>query len=339
MRNIKILLILIFSLFLIFTTISSVIGQNEKENTICPCNILKSSFEGSSDDIFSLMIHRFRIRSYWTHVPSNYDDGSAVPLVILLHSYGNNGWLFSIRSDMNIKSEQEGFIAVYPNGATFGDNKGWNAGFCCGPAMRQNIDDVGFIKSVIEKTKRNYNIDENRIYVAGFSNGAMMTNRFASEYSEDLAAIAVVDGSVGGIISDFRPLWVIPEPSEPLPVIIFHGTDDHLIPFEGGRRQCANPLGCMLLPIFLPVNESVSFWVEHNKCDSEPNIKIIADENVIIRNYTNGTNDSEVIFYTVLNGGHWWFGGSWLPNRNNDPYNYISTADIVWDFFENHTKI
>ena len=124
-----------------------------------------------------------------------------------------------------------------------------------------------------------------------------------------------------------------------MPVIIFHGTNDHLIPYNGGRRQCANPLECMLLPIFLPVNDSVLFWVEHNKCDPVAKVKVIADGNVIIRNYSNGTNDSEVIFYTVLNGGHWWFGGSWLPNRNNDPYNYISTADIVWDFFEKHTKI
>jgi polyhydroxybutyrate depolymerase len=332
--------IIVLSICLIlFSSSLSIAEEIDKD---CNCNnLLYTERLVSNEDNFhlSLMIHEFRIRSYWTYLPSSYDGANAVPLVVLLHSYGNNGWLESIRTELNLKSENEGFIVVYPNGATFGDNKGWNAGFCCGPSMRQNIDDLGFIKSVIEKTKKNYNIDTNRIYVAGFSNGAMMTNRFAAEFSEELAAIAVVDGAIGGNISDFRPsLLVIPKPSDPLPVIIFHGTKDHLIPYEGGRRPCDNKILSHFLPIYLPVNDSVKFWVEHNKCNPIPEVNIIADENVILKNYTNGTNGSEVVFYTILNGSHWWFGGAWLPNRNNDPYNYISSTNLIWEFFEKHPK-
>lgn len=314
------------------------INEIVENNCDCEKHSLKSNYQNHSDDRFYWMIHKLRIRSYWTHIPSSYNGVDSVPLVILLHSYGNNGYIFSIRSDMNLKSEQEGFIAVYPNGATYGDNKGWNAGFCCGPAMRQKVDDLGFIKSIIEKTKKRYNIDTNRIYVAGFSIGGMMTYRFASKYSEELAAIAVVGGQIGGNISDFRPLWKIPKPSDSLPAIIFHGTNDLEVPYNGGRRTCNNPLKRLLLPIYLSVNESVSFWVQHNKCDPDPDVDILANGNVIRRSYTNGTNGSEVIFYTVLDGGHWWFGGSWIPNRGNDPYQYISAADIIWDFFERHLK-
>jgi len=336
----KEILVLLIIAILTIPTVSLAYGQDEKVEKDCNCknNSIEINLHGPSDDKFCLMLHKLRIRSYWTHIPSSYDDQTSVPLVILLHSYGNNGWLFSIRSDMNLKSEQEGFIAVYPNGAPYGDNKGWNAGFCCGPAMRQNVDDLGFIKSIIEKTKIRYNIDTNRIYVAGFSNGGMMTYRFASEFSEEIAAVAVVGGQLGGKISDFRPFWIIPEPSEPLPIMIFHGTKDHLVPYEGGRRPGGNKISNALLPIYISVNESVSFWVEHNKCDPNPEVNVIADENVIVKSYTNGTNGSEVIFYTVLNGGHWWFGGAWLPNRNNDPYNYISTTDLIWDFFEKHSN-
>jgi len=334
----KLILVIVIITLLIVASISIAKETSEKKNE-------EFGFDNitiSRDNRFCLMFFDWRIRTYLIHIPPSYDGETAVPLVILLHSYGNNGRLFSIRSEMNIKADEEGFIVVYPNGATLRD-KGWNAGFCCGPAMRQNVDDLGFIKSVIEKTKKRYNIDTNRIYVAGFSNGGMMTYRFASEFSEEIAAIAVAGGQIGGNISDFRGLWVIPEPSEPLPVIIFHGTNDTVVPYGGGRRPCDNPFERPFLPIYLSINESVSFWVEHNKCDPDPEINIIADGHVVTRTYKNGTNGSEVILYTVLDGGHWWFGGAWLRStlfekRGNDPFKYISATDIIWEFFEQHPK-
>ena len=319
----KSILVIVLITFLIAPSIS--MAEETSEN-----NTEKLSFDDvTSGNRFCFMLHKLRLRTYLVHIPPSYDGETGVPLVILLHSYGNNGRLFCIRSEMNIKADQEGFIAVYPSGAPIRD-KGWNAGFCCGSAMRQNVDDLGFIKSVIEKTKKRYNIDTNRIYVVGFSNGGMMTYRFAAEFSEEIAAIAVVGGQIGGNISDFRGLWVIPKPSKPLPVIIFHGTNDSTVPYPGGRRPCDNPFERPFLPIYLSTNESVSFWVEHNNCNPTPEIDQTG--NVIKTAYVNGDSDSEVVLYTVKDGGHEWFGSPYFPDRG------ISVNDLMWEFFEQHPK-
>ncbi len=336
----KEMICLIFITILFFNNLAFAYNlEKSKDDILKDNNSKKLNFINPSIDKLCFMIHKLRLRTYWVHIPSTYNGDSAVPLVILLHPYGKNGQLISNISEMNLKSDKEGFIAIYPNGATYGKDKGWNAGFCCGPALKRNIDDLGFIKKILDITKKGYNIDNDKIYIAGFSNGGMMAYRFAAEFSNEIAAIAVVSAQLGGNISDFRDLWIIPKPSGPLSVIIFHGTKDKVVPYDGGKCQCKKKYVEPFLPTYISINESVSFWIENNECDPIPKINVISDGNVIIRKYDNGTNGTEVIFYTILNGDHYWFGGAPLPNTKNDPFNYISATDIIWDFFKDHEKI
>ena len=105
----------------------------------------------------------------------------------------------------------------------------------------------------------------------------------------------------------------------PVSVITFHGTNDSNIPYDGSS-------------IFVSVNESISFWVEHNGCNLEPEINISESGRIIKRTYINGTNYTEVVLYTTVGGGHWW------PGSNDDLIQEISATDCIWDFFENHPK-
>ena len=109
---------------------------------------------------------------------------------------------------------------MFPNGySRFGGILAtWNAGSCCGGAVRNNIDDVGFIREVIARMERQASVDPGRIFATGMSNGAMMSWRLACELSE-IRAIAPVAGT------DNTPAC---KPSRPVPVIEFHALDDNL---------------------------------------------------------------------------------------------------------------
>jgi poly(3-hydroxybutyrate) depolymerase len=121
------------------------------------------------------MVHDGVDRSYYLHEPES-GSGTAdrpMPLVVVLHGAGSNGPSAAKRTQMNRKADEEGFVAAYPNAIKYRWIRLWNAGICCGPAVSENVDDVGFIKAVIEDIESRYDIDPERIYVAanGLRNG------------------------------------------------------------------------------------------------------------------------------------------------------------------------
>jgi polyhydroxybutyrate depolymerase len=303
----------------------------------------KSIFNGKK---LNFMFFDGRIRSYFVHIPPSYDGETEVPMLILLHGGTDNGLIISKQSDMDAKADDEGFIAVYPNGAQglffpllnrllYGKAEGrwWNVEYCgLGPRLL-NIDDVGFIDSIIERMQKEYSINSSRIYIAGFSNGAMLTYYAGAKLSHKIAAIAPVAGTIGGSPNAFRPIWTIPKPMDSVSAIIFHGFNDKIFLYEGGTIN--PPWGVHKIS----VNDSVKFWVDHNDCNSTPKINISENGNVTSRTYVNGTNGSEVVLYTVLNGEHWWFGGSWEEGEDYDSIQEISATDLIWEFFEKHPKV
>ena len=84
----------------------------------------------------------------------------------------------------------------------------WNAWNCCGYALKNGIDDVDFIRALIEGLQKRYAIDSKRMFATGLSNGAMMSYRLACELSDKIAAIAPV---AGGMNTDTcRPISRLP---------------------------------------------------------------------------------------------------------------------------------
>jgi len=247
-------------------------------------------------------------RTYIVHIPPSYDGRTSMPLVIMLHGYTESATQAQIYVG-TAKSDEEGFIVVYPEGTPQYTRK-WNAGFTI---WKSDIDDVGFIRELIDRLEQKLKIDPNRIYVAGLSNGALMAYRLAAELSDRIAAIAPVAGSIGGMTS--QGLERIPEPSQPVSVIVFHGTADDTVPYYGGIGY--GPAD------YLSVAESVAFWVRCDGCSENPQNETSSDGKVIKSVYTGGTNGTEVVLYTLVDGTHIW------PT--------IAT-DIIWDFFESHPK-
>jgi polyhydroxybutyrate depolymerase len=171
-------------------------------------------------------------RTFLVHLPKN-PAATNPPLVIALHGGGTNGKTMERFSGLSEASERYGFVVAYPNGS--GRLKGfltWNAGSCCAYAERHGIDDVAFIRQLIEYMIKQYHIDPARVYCTGISNGAMMAYRLAAEIPDRIAAIAPVAGT----------LTIDPDSIHaPMPIIHFHGTDDRYVPYAGGHTWPGQP--------------------------------------------------------------------------------------------------
>lgn len=269
-------------------------------------------------------------RTYRIYIPTSY-TGSPVPLVFVLHFGGANAAIIENVTEMTEKAEKEGFIVVYPNGTGKFEDRllTWNAGFCCRYPLEHNIDDVKFIRTLIEHFQNEYYIDSSRIYITGFCNGAALTHRIGAELSHIIAAIAPVAGTVGGKITENTPLWTPPAPENPVSVIIFHGKKDEYVQYEGATDRERGTYS------ILSVKDSVSFWVTHNTCNPTP--EKVNNNTITIETYVNGENNTEVVLYTIENGGHAWPGGNKFTG-GDEPTTEISATDTIWEFFEEHPK-
>ncbi|HPI09028.1 MAG TPA: PHB depolymerase family esterase, partial [Saprospiraceae bacterium] len=159
-------------------------------------------------------------REYRLYKPAVYNGSTAVPLVINMHGYSSNNLEQEFYGDFRGIADTANFLIVHPNGTL--DNQGqrfWNA-FGTG----SNVDDVGFISDLIDTLSAAYNIDPQRIYATGMSNGGFMSYSLACELNERIAAIASVTGSMAPI------KLASCNPQRPVPVMEIHGTADGVVP-------------------------------------------------------------------------------------------------------------
>ena len=242
-------------------------------------------------------------RTYLLHVPSSYDGLSAVPLVVVIHPYNGYAPGFEIETGFSNKADANGFIAVYPEG--LGDPRSWNAGNCCGYAVMNNIDDVGFISALIDTLTANYNIDSTRIFATGFSNGSMMAYRLAAELSDKIAAIAGAAGQM--MLDECNPVRAVP-------IMHLHSLNDDICLYEGSSEGFIYP----------SVEDVIDIWVGINGCDTVPDTIIDNSGILMVRKWTAQTSNADVFLYTRPTGGHTW------------PTGTVSATDSVWDFFVEH---
>jgi polyhydroxybutyrate depolymerase len=271
-----------------------------------------------------------RLRKYRVHVPRGYFEKDSYPLVVALHGLSQNARLMEIFTGLSRKADQSGFFVVYPYGSN--EKKyaplSWNAEFCCGYALEQDIDDVGFIGKVIDEVSEEYNIDPSRVYVAGFSNGAMLAQQIALKMPDQIAAGAVVSGAVGGMQEDDEEFEWLDQSGVAVPTIIFHGKEDTSIPFDGGN-------GSGKLYEFTGAYDTVNLWLYNNKCNTHPS-EIVRADNYTKEIYSECESEAEVVFY-ALESGHVWPGGLREFFRGFSSKN-ISATDEIWEFFSAHSK-
>jgi polyhydroxybutyrate depolymerase len=165
-------------------------------------------------------------RSYILHVPPSYTGASAVPLVLDFHGLSATAEIQAGLSGFRALSDANGFVVVWPQGV----NNAWNGGICC---AANGPDDVAYIRALVDQLKLDGNVNSERVYVTGLSNGGAMTHRLACEAADVFAAAAPMA----------FPISVSPpascNPSRRIPVLTFMGLTDMLVPYNGGAFPSA----------------------------------------------------------------------------------------------------
>ncbi|MBI2724326.1 MAG: hypothetical protein HYX50_04615 [Chloroflexi bacterium] len=247
-------------------------------------------------------------RSYILHVPKSYTGDVQVPLVLNLHGFGSNATQQAIYSGLPAKADREGFIVISPEG--IGTPKRWYF-----PAENQ-VDDVAFMRDLLDRAEATLCIDPARIFVAGMSNGAGMTTAIACGLPGRITAVAAV-AALAGPATCAAGVTV--------PIITFRGTADACVPFTGGRSACG--LG---LPV-LGAEDGARRWAQFNGCDSTPSVQQFS-ANVRTIGYSSCRNDAAVVLFIVDGGGHTWPGSIDVP-RLGMTTQEVNATDQIWDFF------
>jgi polyhydroxybutyrate depolymerase len=265
-------------------------------------------------------VHDGITREYLVHVPTSY-HGTPTPVLIALHGGGGDADYQADDSKYRLisKSDQAGFIAVFPNGYSrfaSGILATWNAGACCGKAQENKVDDVGFIREVIHRVERQASVDSKRIFATGMSNGAMMSWRLACEAPE-IRAIAPVEGTDNTTSCT---------PSHPVAVIEFHALDDDHVPFNGGRGVGPSDTS------FTSVAETQGKWALMDRASAAKVERVLTVRGAHCDLHPAGGTGVPVELCVTDSGGHSWPGGGTQQGRKQ-PSMAISANDLMWSFF------
>ncbi len=197
-------------------------------------------------------------RTYRIYDPRS--DGKK-SLIIALHELGGSSRRFSYFTGLhNVVGENT--IVVYPDAVPSnkkGLRAGWNSTYCCGTGLVNNIDDEEFILALIEKLIQDYDIDQSKIFITGFSNGATMAQYLATQQPKKFAGVAAISGSVGVEKKVLKPATAIP-------ILLAHGRRDTSIPFKGGVAGDDDFFN------WLDFNTTVNTWKKVNGCSQKTKI-------------------------------------------------------------------
>ena len=276
------------------------------------------------DHVFTIM-HGNLARKYRVHVPKSYDPATPAPVLFALHGGGGNMdyQANDQRYGLISASEQKGFIAVFPNGYSklrSGRFATWNAGACCGDARDEHIDDVGFIKQVVDDVTRKLNVDRHRFFAAGMSNGGMMSYRLACELSDTFSAIAAVAGTDNTMAC---------QPAKPISILHIHARNDDHVLFNGGAGPGAFRDESKVTQ-FTSVPATISKWVAANRCNPTPK-RVLDEAGAYCDRYSSCQANVSVQLCVTDTGGHSWPGGT--KPRGEPPSTAISANDVMWKFF------
>ncbi|RAP32127.1 hypothetical protein DID75_05315 [Candidatus Marinamargulisbacteria bacterium SCGC AG-410-N11] len=246
-------------------------------------------------------------REYVLYLPVNFDRTKKSPLMLNFHGNGMTAIDQFNSANMKDLADANNFVLVYPKG----ENTEWNS--YVGPDNKSSTDDFGFIESLINKLEESQNIDPNRVYACGYSNGGFMVYALTVFKPNLLAAIASVSGTMmeNSIRNDSRP--------NPTPILSIHGTSDTTVPYNGYEGA------------YVSIPDVLNFWVDVNQIEQNPQLNTFSSQgnNIEHFKYVNSNNGISIEHYKVINGDHVWLD---IIHNNKD------TNTLIWDFVSQYNK-
>ncbi|MEJ6776159.1 MAG: PHB depolymerase family esterase [Crocinitomicaceae bacterium] len=265
-------------------------------------NVKDNSEECYSNTNAQTIVHDGLNREYVLYIPNSYDGTSVVSLLVNFHGFGGSASEFMSYADMRSLAESDTFILAYPQGSCLDGSSHWNA--CpLGADNKSNADDFGFVESMINEISSQYNVDMERIYAAGYSNGGMMAYGLANYKSDLIAAVA----SVSGVMLD-----CIGPTSHPMPVVNLHGTSDGVLPYNGSSDWNST-------------QSTIDHWINFNNTITAPTVTSDNSGGMSIEHYIYDQGDSSVSVehYKFIGGDHDWFDSTFQGQN---------TSELVWSF-------
>ena len=267
-------------------------------------------------------------RGYFRHVPPAHDGEKPLPLVLDLHGASEPSTVHKGNSSLGTLGDERGFVTITPDGS--GPVPHWDT--------RLESTDMVFLVDVLDEVEQTLCIDESRVFVAGYSNGAFAASVLACAYSDRIAAVAPVAGirNVPGCA-----------PARPVPVVAFHGTADEFVRFEGGLGSGVADLppaeAQALIDLAAPTDSGESIpevaaaWAQRNGCAAAPKERSVASDVTLVRYRCPGRADVQL--YVAEGAGHTWPGSQFSKAIEQfvGPTTFsIDASTIMWRFFERH---
>ncbi len=268
--------------------------------------IINLTFARAQTNRVDSILHEGIWRNYRLFFPAGFNTSTQYPLVFNLHGYGSNAYEQEIYSGFDVIADTAKVVVCYPNGI----NKSWNA-------FDRSPDDVRFIDTLITLLHNEYNINLNRVYSTGMSNGGFMCNYLACELSQRFAAIAPVAGTNSVSVQTNC------SPSRHVPVLYIHGTADATVAYTGS-------------PLFVSAADLMELWSNANGCSTITDTILLADISLTDQcraqriTWHDCDSNKQVIHYRIIDGGHTWPGSPLLIGVTNQDFN---ASGVIWNFF------
>jgi polyhydroxybutyrate depolymerase len=255
-------------------------------------HVINLDFEGKS-------------RTFTVHIPPKYDGRTPVPIVFDLHGSSGNGPSQLAASGFKQVSDMYNFIVVAPTGYM----NFWNGDIAFGTAFEMKINDVGFMKAVVNHLAGIANINRGKVYSTGLSNGGAMSNTLGCQAADTFAGIAPVADPLDIGLATCKPV-------NPISVLGFHGYNDDPVPYEGGKGS-----GPDLGTPFPSIPDTLKAWAKIMQCTGDPEVIPFEGMNKC-EIYRECGGDAQV-GYCSLVGGH-----------NLYSQTVLNIADYAWKFFD-----
>ena len=249
-------------------------------------------------------------RGYILYKPDGLPANS--PLVFVMHGYGGNAEWIQEYSQMNALADQHQFAVCYPQGRRVGGNGDthWNARL-----KLSTIDDVGFLSALATHLQSTHNLNPNKTFACGMSNGGFMSYTLACEAPNIFKAIANVTGTMSE--DSWNTLSMSNPPIMGTPILHIHGTQDNVVPIDGSMGVDGGWGGAP------PVDSIVSYWSSIHNCNAIDTL--FFPQNTTAYHYHSDTDSNKVWYYKIDGMGHEW------PEPSTS-YGVIA-SEVIWDFF------
>jgi polyhydroxybutyrate depolymerase len=253
-------------------------------------------------------------REFILRIPKGYDHSKPTPLVVALHGLTSD--MNTIDSNFRLanESDSKGFIAIIPNGLNEGF-RGWNTGFF---RLSGTPKDSEFILGCIDQVKKEFNVDPQREFVIGHSNGAMMAHTLAAT-TDRFAAICAISGTIGlpGADASLR----IPKPkSNRTSVMMIHGMKDTVVAYRKSDKALLVPIGA---------EDGVKWWAEQlGATQSNP----VSHPQFTLLSYVNPGTGAAAELISCIEGTHDIMGAG------SEKKSGIVAWEEAWKFFLKHPK-